>query len=304
MSLCKELKNLGAAACKNPMQIAKRLIFVPELGSSGDENKIATTAGVTKSALQALFNAASKSDRYYPTPLLENVENVRGEAKFYEFNSGNKALISKGIKHFVGYLPFEFAQLLEALESWEGQDFGIFIIDKDGNFIYQTDGSTRLEVKTFQVDGNSFTATEIESTDDEPIMYKIEFDYSVSAKDSLKRYIDAADLDFNGLSNSDVYALYTVTGTPASSAANTITVSLQTEYGEAVTGFTDSEISCIDDSGDAVTVSDVTESTGTPGTYTVTVSGLSGETDCYLQITKSKYDFAAVNALSVTVASS
>lgn len=299
MSLCKELKNLGAATCKNPMQIAKRLIFVPELGSAGTENKIATAAGVTKTALQALFDAANKSDRYYPTPLLENVENVRADAKIYEFNSGNKVLISKGIKHFVGYLPFEFAQLLEALESWEGQDFGIYIIDKDGNFIYQTDAATKLEVKPFQVDGNSFIATEIESTDNEPIMYKVEFDYSVSAKDSLKRYIDADDLDFNGL-GIDVYSLWTVTGTPASSVASKITLSPVTEYGEAVTGLTDSDISCIDDDGDAVTVSDVSESSGV---YTITLSGLSGTTTCSLVISKSRYDFSAVNALSVSVAS-
>lgn len=302
MSLCKELQNLGAATCKNPMQIAKRLILVPELGSSGSANEIATTAGVTKTALQALFDASNKSDRYYPTPLIENVENLRAETTFHEFNSGTKLAVKEGIKHFVGYLPVEHPQLLEGLKAWEGQDFGIFIIDKDANFIYQTDSATKLKVKPFAVDGNSFVATYIEPTDTEVAMLKIEFDYSVAAKDEYMRYIDADDLDFNGL-GSDVYALHTVTGTPASSTASTITVALATEYGTAVTGLTDSEISCVDDSGDAVTVSDVTESTATPGTYTITLSGLSGTTTCYLSISKSKYDFSAVNALSVSVAS-
>jgi len=297
MSLCKELKNLGAATCKNPMQIAKRLIFVPELGSTGTENKIATAAGVTKTALQALFNAANKSDRYYPTPLIENVENVRAETTFHEFNSGIKLAVKKGTKHFVGYLPVEFPQLLEGLKAWEGQNFGIFIIDKDGNFIYQTDASTKLEVKPFQVDGNSFVASYVEATDAEVAMIKLEFDYSVSAKDELMRYIDADDLDFNGL-GIDVYSLMTVTGTPTSATALNISLTPITEYGEAVTGLTSTEIACVDDEGDSVTVATVEESSGV---YTITISGISAETECYLSITKARYDFSAINATAVTV---
>lgn len=297
MSLCKELKNLGAATCKNPMQIAKRLIFVPELGSAGTENMIATAAGVTKTALQALFDAADKVNRYYPTPLIENVENVRAETTFHEFNSGAKLAVKQGTKHFVGYLPLEFPQLLGGFKAWEGQNFGIYIIDKDGNFIYQTDAATKLKVKPFKVDGNSFVASYVEPTDTEVAMVKFEFDYSVSVKDELMRYIDADDLDFNGL-GADVYPLMTVIGMPTSPLAASVRLTPVTEYGEPVTGLTSTEISCVDNKGVSVTVSDVDEFAWG---YTITLSGPAVETECYLSITKPRYDFSAINATAFQV---
>lgn len=302
MSLCKDLKNLGASTCSNPMQIAKRIILVPTLGSDGTVNEIDTAAGVTKTALQALFDAASQLDRFYPTPIVENVENVRAETVFHEFNGGRKIPVREGTKHFIGHFPLEQPQLYGALKAWQGQDVGMYIIDKDGNFIYQTDAATKTKVMPIPIDGDTLIPTYIEGTDAEVNMVKVEFDYSVSAKDGLMRYISVDDLDFNGL-GSDVYALHTVTGTPASSVADTITVALETEFGVAVEGLTTTEIEAIDDAGDAVTVASVNESAVTPGTYTIVVT-ISADTTVYLQITKSRYDFSAVNALSVEVTDS
>jgi len=296
MAICKDLKNFGAATCRNPMQIAKRLIIVPELGASGSENEIATVAGVTKTALQLLFNEVDKLDRYYPTPLLENVENVRGETTFHEFNSGAKLRVKEGTKHFVGYIPAEHPLMLEGLKSFEGQNFGILVIDKDGNLIYLTDATTKLKVKPFPIDGNSLSVTYVEPTDKEVPMIKLEFDYSVSSKDELMRYIAAEDLDFNALSTVDVYSLLTVTGT-STGGADKLTLVLATEYGDAITGLDEDDMDCTDSAGDTVTISSVEESTSTPGTYTVNLT-ITGAKTVTTTITKSRYDFSAITALT------
>lgn len=296
MAICKDLKNFGAATCRNPMQIAKRLIFVPEIGSAGTENKIATAAGVTKSALQALFDDADKLDRYYPTPLLENVENVRGDTTFHEFNSGAKLRVKEGTKHFVGYIPAEHPLMLEGLKSFEGQNFGILVIDKDGNFIYLTDATTKLEVKPFPVDGNSFSATYIEPTDKEVPMIKIEFDYSVASKDELMRYIAAEDLDFNALSTVDVYSLLTVTGT-STGGVDLLTLVLATEYGDPVTGLVKTDMTATDGDGDPVTIPSISESPD--GTYTVDLS-ISGSETITISISKARYDFSYIATLTAS----
>lgn len=293
MAICKDLKNLGASACRNPMQIAKRLIFVPLLGSDAAVNEIATAAGVTKSALQAYFDGAHKLDRFYPTPLLENVENTRGETMFHEFDSGAKLKVKEGVKHFIGHLPAEHPLLLEGLKSFEGQNFGIYIIDADGNFIYQTDASTKLKVKPFEVDGNSFVATYIEPTSKEVAMVKIEFDYMANTKDELMRFIASDDLDFNGLSTVDVYSLWTVTWA-LTTGVDQCTLVAETEYGVPVTGL----LKTTNITASGGTIGDIVETSD--GHYTIPFTGLSGTTTITITITKPLYDFGAAKSVSVT----
>jgi hypothetical protein len=298
MSTCKELMNLGAAACKNPMQIAKRLIFVPDIGSDGTENMIATAGGVTKTALQALFNAAEKEDRFYPTPHLENVENARAETTFHEFNSGVKYAVKEGVKHFVGYIPVQHPQMLERLNAWEGQNFGIYVIDKDGNFIYQTDAATKLEVKPFQIYGNSFVATEVEPTDAEVPMIRIEFDYSIAAKDHLKRYIAESDLDFNALSTSDVYGLWDVTTVISSISTAGFTMTCTTEYGTAVTGITETDITLTDDSGSVGF--EFASSGASGGVYPIEFDSVAtSEDEITVTISKDRYDFGTIDTVEI-----
>ena len=187
MANCCTLSNSQGDACPSILDIAKRLIIVPEVDGSGAKNELANEAAVTKSALQAKFDAADKDDRYFPISILENVEDVRAEPTFFEFNSGRKAKIKEGTRTFTGFIPFQGPEYLGKLEEWACSKFGVYVIDKSGNFIYSTDESTKVKVQPIMVDQESFSAELVKKTDAEPIMIKITFDFRETEKDSLLR---------------------------------------------------------------------------------------------------------------------
>lgn len=303
MTNCINFKNLGAATCPNLAKIARRLEFIPEFDSSQTKNEFANEAAVTKAALQAKFDAANIKDRFFVTPLLENVEDIRSETTFQEFNSGNKKRVKKGVRHFIGYFTDEHPLLLEKLESWRGQDFGINIIDSAKNYIYSTDKETKTKVQPILVDGESFDVQLMKSTDAEVNMIKIEFDYRTEAEDSLLRYIDANSLDFNGLSSSDLYSLWDVESTFTSPVAAGVTVQLDTDYGIAVEGLLVGDLAIYNITTSAAVVpTSITESTTVPGSYDIVYPAQTPANVLRFTFTKSKYDFALVTADTQTLA--
>jgi hypothetical protein len=212
IGISKALKNLGSTPNENPMAVARRLIFVPLLGADGAPNGFDSSGEVNKSAITGKLNAMNLRDRFFPLPETENVESTKGDTVFHEFNSGTKKFVKEGIRHFKGLLVQEHPLFLEKIKAWSGQRFGVYIIDYKGNFIYQTDPETRTKVLPLPVDGNSFVAVANEATDSEVNLITLEFDFSLSAKDELKRYIPAEMLDFDGLNETEVYSLHDVTG--------------------------------------------------------------------------------------------
>ena len=221
MSVCKDLKNTAGSPCSDIIKTARRLILIPEKDSSGDKNEFANVAAVTKAALQAKFDAVNTQDRFYPLPLMENAESVRAESEMFEYNSGRRAKVRDGNKPFIGRFPEEPSITLENLKAWEGQKFGVYIIDKDGNFRYYTDKETGLKVQPIMVEGGSVDFMYVEPTDSEPGYIGVQFDFSQDMDDSRLRVIKYDDLDFDGRDNSDVYGLTDVTITKGSTFSDT-----------------------------------------------------------------------------------
>lgn len=299
MGLCKELVNLGASVCDNPVSVASRLIFVPLTGSSGEANGFESDDLVNLAGIEAKLNAPNKMDRFYPLPVLENVESKRGDAAFHEFSSGAKKFVKYGTKHFTAYIPMQHGQFLEKLKAWNGQKFGVYIIDIKGNFIYQTDKATRKKVMPFPVDGNSFVADFVDGTYSEVNMVKIDFDYKVSASDEMMRFIPASVLDFNGLDEDEVYAIWDVAAEVSNESVSGFDLKLTTDYGVPVTVLELADITVKDETDSPVTVSGV--SVGDDGTYTVTCDSLSGGETLTVSATKDRYDFSALNRLSIQI---
>ncbi len=298
------LTDLGISSCPDAMQNAKRLIFVPEFDNSGDKNEFANVAAVTKTALQAKFDAASELDRYYPSPLLENVEDVRAETVFQEFNSGLKSKVRNGIRTFTGYVtaPNGASSIwLEKIKSWFCNASGIYIIDKNSNFIYATDLTTKLKVQPIMIERGSFDAQLVKATDAEVQMIMITFDIRENMDDGLLRYIPAEDLDFDGLSDADVYALLDVVNTYSGIAQTTVTMTMTTDqYGLPVTGLVIGDFALYNNTGAAAVIpSSVTESAD--GVYDIVFPSQTVGHVIQPTVTKSRYDFEAVNSTTFTI---
>jgi hypothetical protein len=303
MANCCTLQNSRGDLCPSIMDIAKRLIIVPEVDGSGAQNKFASEAAVTKSALQAKFDAADKDDRFFPLSIIENVEDLRAEPTFFEFNSGRKAKVKEGTRTFVAYIPFQGPEYLGKLEEWGCSKFGVYIVDKAGNFIYATDSSTKTEVLPILVDHESFSAELMKKTDGEPIMIKLTFDFRETEKDSLLRAIDKDSLDFDGLSSTDVYGLWDITHAVTSiTTTGFVSTITSVDYGFAIEGLVPGDFSLYNDTDSAsVTITSATESATVPGEYTFVIPAQTSADSMTLSMTKAGYDDAPLEAVKVVI---
>ena len=305
MSGCNaSLNNTRGDKCPSIMDITRRFMFVPELDDAGAKNEIANVAGVTKAALQAKFDAGNYKDRYYPTSQLENVEDLRGEAILFTFNSGNQAKIKDGDRNFVGFFPYQGPEYLGKLKAWGCSKFGVHPIDDSGGFIYATDSATKLKVQPIMVDESSFSAELIKKTDTDPAMIKISFNFRKTEQDELLRVIGAADLDFDGLSIVDVYGLYDAKHTVASiSTTGFVSTITENIYGFAIEGLIAGDFSAYNDTDSAaVTISSVTEGgAGLEGVYTFVIVAETSADSLTLSLNKAGYDDVLIQAVKIVI---
>lgn len=294
-------QNTQENSCPDLMQIAARIIIVPKFKADGTVNELANVAAVTKAALQAKFDAADIDDRWFPLSQFKNVEDTRGDSIFEEFTDRSKVKIDEGKRMFTGYIVNQGTKLLEKLKSWACQEFGIYIIDKNSNFVYITDVATELKVQPIAVDANSWEAILIKATDTTVAKIKISFDFKQNMKDEYLRYIAAEDLDFDGLNTADVYGLYTVIAAAATNLSTTgFKMALATDYKLPVKNLLigDFALYNVTDSA-SVSISTMTENPD--GTYAFTFAAQTSSDVLRLTPTKSRYDFADVVAETITI---
>jgi len=305
-------ENTQQNSCPELAQIAARIIIVPKFKADGTVNEITNVAGITKAALQAKFDANDIDDRWFPLSEFKNVEEVKADTIYEEFTDKSQVAIDEGKRSFTAYIINQGSILLGKLKSWGCQEFGIYVIDKNGNFIYTTDSSTLLKVQPIAVDQNSWQATLIKATGTTVAKIKISFNFAQNMQDEYLRTRAAEDLDFDGLNTADVYALYTCSGVGASVgvAHTSMSMAITTDYGLPVKGLlitdffdthggTHSKLYNTSTSA-AVSIVSVTESPD--GTYTFTFAAQSAGNVMRCTPDKSRYDFAAVVSVATTLA--
>ncbi len=272
MATCSDLGNTGTISCPFLMKIIAKVVLIPKYATDGTVNKIAS-GNLTKSVLQAHFDNARKLDRYYPTPLLKNVTNERGDPENFEWDGGGKTFIREGVRSFTGMIDRGTPELEGRFNQWNGQEMGFYAFDSDGNFIYKDAGDDSGDYLPIPIDGGSFYCGFKWASNSDPSMLALQFDVLQTEKDSDLRYTVAADLDFDGLDTSDVYGLseVTVVVTAASATAATFTASL--DMGGALSGLLVGDLVGNNDTDDTVvTFTSSTESVAVPGTYALAYS--------------------------------
>lgn len=276
----------------------RRLILVPRYGSTGSENTIATEAGVTAAALQALCINSNKYNRYYPLPNMKNVTFREGESKFFTWDDDEKVHTREGAAGFEGYIELVDggpALTKRLMSGWNSAEFGVFVIDEDKNFWYNLDSAGTI-LKPIPVAGGSFVAKYIPPTGADDIgKVKIVFDWSTLMDWGQLRYISYAsgDLDFDGTDYGDIYPLWDVTITKTGEPSTTAwTLDIVTDYGIPVTGLAKTDMYLYNTTDSAqVTISTSTESTTVPGRYALAYSAeTAGDGLRFNLLAASKYD--------------
>ena len=291
--------NIGANPCKDLRKVARRFILVPEFDSAGDKNTIATIADVTKSALQAKFDASAIADRWFPTPQFENVESIRADAVVQEFNSGKSAKVRDGVRSMTVFFPLQGNLWMGKLEKFECVSVGFYEIDADGNFIYSK-CPTDDAVDPILIEDGTMDIEYINATDSEVSMVKMTFDIRLSEKDAEQRYIASSELDFDALSSSDLYSLYDVSSVNSSITTETATVALTTDFGVKVGGLLEGDFALYNiTASSAVTIASFTESS--KGVYVFTFTAQTSADVIRVTPVKAKFDFSLVVANTIEI---
>lgn len=276
---------------------SRRIIVVPLTDSDGIKNKFANIAAVTKAAMQAKFDAVALKDRFYPVREYSNAEMKSDNVKVEKDDFDIDYFIRHGVETFTCKLfkaDFLYLKKLSALNFVDG--YGFFSIDTQGNLEYLTD-STETEVKpipfrSWYIDAEKPNASKV---------YKglLTFKVDLQGADKYRiRAISSSKLDFDGLSEFDVYSLedakLTVV-TPTTGGA-TVKALIDNNPDYPILGLEKADFTLTDDAQGAETITTVTDNGD--GTYSFTWT--LGADGYILTATKSRYEFTPV---TFTVAS-
>lgn len=129
------LSNTGRPGCVPIQSVTASLIMVPLKDNSGNLNGIDLSAPLP--VWNDLINEADASKRWFPLPLFENVELPKADSQFEEANSGRMAFLRQGKRSFSGELWGDDSTptLLSKLNAGRCVNFGIYIVDVNGNLI-------------------------------------------------------------------------------------------------------------------------------------------------------------------------
>lgn len=129
------LSNTGRPNCVPIQSVTSKLILVPLKANDGTLNSIDLSLPVPN--WLDLVNELDASKRWFPLPAFENVELPKADTTFEEANSGRMVFIRQGKRSFAGELWSEDSSptLLGKLQNNRCVDFGVFIVDVNGNLV-------------------------------------------------------------------------------------------------------------------------------------------------------------------------
>jgi len=178
-------KNLGIPNCLIVADVTKRLMFVNYYKEDGTVNGIDLStlpAGVlTPTVWDALINNLSAADRFYLTPQLNLVTDVREDRVMQDVGGGVSLPVRQGARNFEASVFLADPTWLGNMQGWEGKIVGVFNIDKSGNII--GNGATDGYLYPRMIQRNSISSDLIPGGDDTLQSVKLKFQISELEKD-------------------------------------------------------------------------------------------------------------------------
>ena len=222
------LSNTGRPNCIPIQSVTSKLILTPIKANDGTLNGIDLTAPVP--VWDNLINEVDASKRWFPLPAFENVELPKADSQFEEANSGRMAFLRQGKRSFSGELWAEDSspQLLAKLQNNRCVDFGVYIVDVNGNLIGSKVGDFLYPIP---VDNPSFDPRYMFATDSTVSKIMVAFDFERLFDEGTMYMITPAEASVNF---NDLVGLVDVNFLNLSQVANTsVDFDNKLDYGTA-----------------------------------------------------------------------
>jgi hypothetical protein len=283
-SLCScgvSLQNTGTPNCIPVFGVTKQLILVPLIADDGTDNFIDPTDTLDSAYFTALINQSDDSKRWYPVGPFKNVTGERADPLMEAFDDGSQKFIRQGVRNFSGMILRGGPELLNQLNSNRCSSFGVFMIDSDGS-LYGKVKNNDGYLYPIEVQADAFYGKLVFTTDTTIQKIMLAFQYGVDEKDEDLRMILATSI--TGINLARVNGLINAYVRVVSCGQTSLVIDVYNKYGDFINGSpvkgllvadfasstsgTGSKIRNTTDGTD-VTISSVTESTTTPGQYTL-----------------------------------
>jgi len=202
--------------------------MVAKYTTAGTLNSIPLTG--TLPVWSTLINNADPNSRWFPIPAFENVELAKADSVFEEANSGRQVFIRSGKRSFAGELWADDSSptLLGKLQTNRCVEFGVYIVDVNGNLVGSKVGTT---LQPIPVDNPSFDPKLMFATDTTVQKIMVGFDFDRLFDESTMYMITPteAGVDFNTLEG-----LLDVNLTNVSNTSTTRVFNATLDYGTAI----------------------------------------------------------------------
>jgi len=301
------LGNLGLPGCDTHFGITTKMFLVPLAGSDGSLNYIDTSVPFNQALLDAKRNAVDGRDRWYPTPIIENIEPTIEDPTFETTKSGSKYFIKDGIIAFKGEFLNVGMKFVCKLQANKCTMFGVYLVDECNNLMGLSKSD---DGKLYPIPVQAFNAKPMFKSNDavSKAMFSFEFKRIVGVCSLEVISSEYIDTDIELL---DVEGLLDVNLTLTNTTLGQIVGKLTLDYGSfgnkiPVTGETLAEIVSLTNLTQNIplTVVSVTESTSVEGEYTIVYTPSTTAVGDVLQLVMQDngYDFLNVKNTTITVA--
>lgn len=308
MSLCscnENVKNFGQPNCVGILERPEKIAFVQTVANDGTVNKILSSDTIDDTYVTALINQSDRSKRWYPSPVLNRVNDTRAENNTFEID-GFTINVSQGVRT-MAFTVIEGAspRLAAAFNSLGCRDMSFYVWSVTGQI--GGNGSVSGELRPFRIKKKTMQAiyNPPNKENETPAMIMVQFAISDLERDEDIAYIDygtgANDVQvditsYNGLIDVEMGAATSITTTGFVVDISYLYGSVfdkQEAVGFVLADFSYEEISPTPGAG---TITSVTESPD--GTYTFVVP-LNTSGDVH-RLTFSKNGYEAVSTIDIT----
>lgn len=281
------LSNTGRPNCVPLQSVTSKLIMVPLKANDGTLNYIDLTA--TLPIWDDLINEPDASKRWFPLPNFENVELPKADSQFEEANSGRMVFLRQGKRSFSGELWAEDSTptLLGKLQNNRCVDFGVYIVDVNGNLVGSKVGT---DLYPIPVDNPSFNPTFVFATDSTTQKIMVTFDFDRLFDESTMYMITPLEA---GVNFNDLAGLLDVNFNEISIASTSYDASLVLDYGTALNpiqfvGAISSDFN-LNNTNTGLNIA-ITLTEGPAGTYTFAFVAQTAGDVMVLSVVKAGYD--------------
>lgn len=227
-------KNTGITTCVPVIGRIAFPIFVQTTDADGNTNSIKSSDFVNgilpESFIDGKINEVDPSKRWYPTPKINTVTDVRAEANTFDVD-GIAVIVDQGVRTFAGsyYAKKGSPKFAGVINSFQCIDTSYFEVTVEGAIAGIVNGTELLPIA---IESGTLNAIVVKKTKTDPNSVAITFAVEELVRDENLMQISAAQIEGNMLLKKGLLDVLGSEDTSVSNTATTVRINLTYCYGD------------------------------------------------------------------------